>query len=571
MNKRDILSISLAVFIISNILLLLNIQKGEVQPWDEGLYAYRAREILNTNQWWEQTKVSLGGLYSSTYPPFVPWVMAINMKIFGTNLFSIRLFSVFCSSLTIFLFIYYFSKKFDLQITALIVLNLLLANHWFIYSRQGMVDIPLLFFIFSNLLATVEFLETDAKWKKILLGFAIAITFFLALMTKIILSLIPLLFLILLPKYYPKCKTKKIIIIYAIGFLLALPWYVHMSINYGYPFLSSLVPPHLFTVVEGNIKPLGILFYLNQLITSNPILIFAFFSVILRIKFISKNKTIFSGNFLSDVCFFWFILGIIIFSLAPTKLTHYTLYLLLPASYLTLEYIAKEINKEKYFTRFIYIMLFVIGLFWFFSPNLRQSIQTLNVDFHPILLTFFLITIVTITFIFFIERINNENFFFTTSSIVKLLYIVTIIILVRTIILEQSKPVGWVFGGEKIGNFLLNNKIDTIVYVFHKVNDSDTLNPQLAWYTNGLFSGKDKNKKIIFKPIPLGKIGLQEVKELAKYPGHHVVYYVYSDKINRKILAEIILEERTILKVTPNYIIFDKKVKKKRERKIIQI
>lgn len=204
MNKTDTNFISFSLLVLSFIVLIFNIELGEVQPWDEGLYAYRARAILESNQWWDQSSVSLGGLYSSTYPPLVPWMIALNLQIFGENLFAIRIFSVLCSTFAIFLFVFFLSKQFDYLITFLVGLNLLLSSHWLFYSRQGMTDIPLLFFILSNIIVTVKFLEEQYKTKQLVLGLLISFTFFLGLMTKIVLSFIPLLTLIFVYRYFPK-------------------------------------------------------------------------------------------------------------------------------------------------------------------------------------------------------------------------------------------------------------------------------------------------------------------------------------------------------------------------------
>lgn len=571
MSKKDIFFASFSTLILSTLILLFNIQKGEVQPWDEGLYAYRAREILNTNLWWDQTSVSLGGLYSSTYPPLVPWLMAINMKIFGVNLFSIRLLSVLCSSFTIFLFIYFFSKLFELQTTFLVGLNLLLTSHWFLYSRQGMTDIPLLFFIFLNILSIAKFLESSNKFHKKFYGFLISFTFSLALMTKIVLSFIPLLTLIFVAKYFPKEVTKKVILYYIIGLSIALPWYFYMSITYGASFVSALFPPHLFSVVEGNYKPLGIFYYINQLLVSNPLLTFAFLNTYFRIFKKNHNTIFFSRNFLSDIFFFWFLSALIIFSLAPTKLPHYTLYIQLPAFYLALEFISILFVKLPPTFRFFSILIFTIDIFWYFSPNFRQSLQSLEFVNFPISVIVLLASLSLMFFIYIMEKKIDDFKFFSYKTLPSLIFLFSIILIFTTILTNSRKPVGNIFGGEKTAKILLKNKESSFVYVFHKVNNSDTLNPQLAWYTNGLFFGKDKGKKIYFIPIPMNKIGLAEIKKVEKFPNQMIIYYIHSNKIQRKILTEYILAKRKILLVTPNYIVFGKQERFGREIEQIEI
>ncbi|MCX7908168.1 MAG: glycosyltransferase family 39 protein [Ignavibacteria bacterium] len=562
MNKKDIFFISLSAFILCNIILIFNIEKGEVQPWDEGLYAYRAREILKTDKWWDQVDISLGGLYSATYPPLVPWAIALNMKIFGVNLFSIRLFSVLCSSLLVFFFIFFFSRCFDYQIVFLLGLNILLSSNWIYYSRQGMTDIPLLLFIISNIFANVKFLEATNKKDKLFFGILISFTFFLSLMTKIVLSFIPIIALLFTLIYFNKSEFKRALIFYVIGFVCAFPWYAYMGLKYGWTFLSSLIPPHLFTPVEGNIKSLGFLYYFNQLIVSNPLIIFAFLYVLLRFKRFTLKTLFITNNYISDIFFFWFLVGTVIFTLAPTKLPHYTLYLILPGFYLALEYFSIHYDKQPLTEKFLIFILLLLSVFWYLSPSFRQSIQSFHFNFNPILLTLLILSLIVTLLIFFYEKNIKEEKFFTKKSLSILIYLFTISILVFTIIQFSLKPTGKIFGGEKTAKFLLQNNIQSFVYLFHFVNNSDTLNPQLAWYTNGFYFKRSNEKKVFFIPIPQGKIGLEETKKLQLFPDKYIVYYSYSNKIQRGIVFENLIQDRKIVLITPNYIVFGKIGKK---------
>ena len=56
---------------------------GEVQPWDEALYCVRANACLQFGAWLDQTQYAVGGLYSSTHPPLLIWLMAGFVKLFG--------------------------------------------------------------------------------------------------------------------------------------------------------------------------------------------------------------------------------------------------------------------------------------------------------------------------------------------------------------------------------------------------------------------------------------------------------------------------------------------------------
>lgn len=571
MNNKDIFFISFSAFILSIIILLFHIQEGEVQPWDEGLYAYRARAILETNQWWDQVDISLGGLYSATYPPLVPVVMALNMKIFGINLFAIRLFSVLCSATIIFLFIYFFAKFFDYQYSFLFGINILLSYHWLYYSRQGMTDVPLILLIFLTIIFTLKYAESIESKPRFAFGILISICFYLALMTKIVISFIPMITLLFIYKYFNKRTFTTAAQFYSLGFVAALPWYCYMSIKYGSTFISSLFPPHLFSIVESNTKPLGPFYYINQILISNPLLMFSYINVICRFSGKKLQNIFFTHNIVSDIFFFWFFIGLIVLSLAPTKLEHYTLYLIFPAYYLVLEFFSLKFNKISHSGRTLLFALFLLNIFWYFSPNFRRSSQSLYFEQFPFSILLLGFAFLLLVIIYVIERNTKADHFFSSKSIFMVSYIITISILIVTLLGIAHKPTGKVFGGEETAKFLIKNNVHSFVYIFHKVNDSDTLNPQLSWYTKGLFAGKKPNTKITYIPIPLNKLGLEEIKRLQDYPDEYVVYYTYDRKIPRRILVEAISMERKILLVTPNYVVFGKKERQVSESEIKRI
>ncbi|MCX7879042.1 MAG: glycosyltransferase family 39 protein [Ignavibacteria bacterium] len=561
--RNDInISVTFAIFILASLLLLFNIQKGEIQPWDEGLYAYRARGILESGNWWDQTQISLGGLYSSTYPPLVPWAIALNIKLFGENLFSIRFFSVVCSVLLITLFFLFFSKIYDYQKTFLVALNLLLSYHWFFYSRQGMTDIPLIFFIFSTILASYFFLENRTSNRKIFWGFLVSISFALCLMTKIVISLIPILFLIY---NFLRCRRRKEVVILTIFFLIglffALPWYLTMAFKYGSEFLSALFPPHLFYVVEGNTKSLGVFYYVNQLIIANPIAVLAFFSIFYRIKQIKFSKSFFSGILLVDFFIAWFILALLIFSLAPTKLPHYNLYILLPAMILSLHFLSFEYGKLSSNEKLLVFSFLLLSIAWYLSPQFRKSLSNFTFEVFPIFIFVALVLIFLLVIIEIFERKKEGKTFYLSLEVI--VYFFSVYLVALNITFESHKPAGNVFGGKIIVDFLNSHNVDSFVYVFHKVNDSDTLNPQLAWHFRNKFFGQSKKKgKVYFLPLQDAQIGLEKLRALDSFPDKYIVYYVSSVRFPSTIILLEIAKSREIIKITPNYILFGRKTKK---------
>ncbi len=324
----------IAVIIISllAIIIFINLGKEEIQPWDEGLYAIRAKSVLHYNDAWDQSGYSPGGLYSSTYPPLTIWCMSSFMALFGENGFSVRLFSAICSVLSL-IFIYFIAlrimqKKF--AITASVLMEGTLV--WDKFSRQGMTDIPLAFFFILTFWAVIKFRESNESKRLIAPLIVFTIGFAFALMTKIVISFLPLLFVFLI--FLEKGNNKRYLLIASIiAIALASPWYIYMINHYGQPFYQALFVPHIYTVVETNSPKLGMLYYLNQMLISNPLIIFSFFFLII-IFFKNTRKLLLQGSdnvFIISSSMLWFFLSFVVLSLARTKMLHYTLYMLPPA------------------------------------------------------------------------------------------------------------------------------------------------------------------------------------------------------------------------------------------------
>lgn len=566
MQKLNHFTLGFSIAMLSAIILFFNLNKGEVQPWDEGLYAYRAKSIVDHNCWLDQTKYTLGGLYSSTYPPLVPWIISLNFKIWGANLFSIRAFSVICSIILITSLTLFFSRQYSQQLVFLFATNLLIAQHWILYSRQGTTDVPLICFIFLSVIFAIKFIESERKSESIVFGSAFTLTIFLGLMTKIVLSYLPIIIFIPLVILKEKKKALSLSIYFLLGTFFAFPWYIQMYLKYGWDFLSALFPPHLYSAVEGNIKPLGIFYYLNQLIVGNPIVIFGFFSLIRNFNKFNFKRLIDRKGWIYSIFYVWALLGILIFSLAPTKLPHYTLYMLLPLIILSLDFIDLELTRISSKQKVIAFCIYAIGLFWSVSPNFRRQIS--SGSFEQILpLNYILIGGFTILgLIVLLTKETQVQQWLGKFSFDLSLFSTTIVLIVLVILNLSLHPTGNVFGGEKAANWLLNNRTKTFVYLYHQYtnNNSDTLNPQLAWYTKGAYFVHDTSKKILYVPIKKKNIGLEQVKITRHYPNYPLVYYIANKDFRSIILLHEIGRYRPILFITPNYIIFGKMFRKPR-------
>src|SRR3990170_4016742 len=90
LNKRSFVVASL---LLVGLLRFVNLGFGEIQEWDEALYAVRAKSVANFGDWLDQSNHSVGGLYSASHPPLFVWLTALGYEVLGISNFSTRLWS----------------------------------------------------------------------------------------------------------------------------------------------------------------------------------------------------------------------------------------------------------------------------------------------------------------------------------------------------------------------------------------------------------------------------------------------------------------------------------------------
>lgn len=558
-NKHPI---AISILILSSLIILFNISAGEVQPWDEGLYAYRARVIIQNNSFIDQTPWAIGGLYSSSYPPLIPIAISFAIKLFGNSTFSIRFFSTLCSILTLVCFFYYFTRRYPIPLVFLFTANLLISFHWLFYSRQGMTDIPLVCFIFLTIIFAQHTIEKLEEKNRFIYGILTTIIFSFALMTKVVVSLIPLIFLVALIIKKEKKKFFSVAPFFLSGIFLALPWYLFMTFHYGTEFASVLIPMHLFVPVENHIQKLSFLYYVNQIIVSNPIFILGLINLVLLI---ANPSNLQRYHIFELTMILWSAFGLIFFSFAVTQLQHYTVYLLLPINFLAMDYVHREKTFGIKIISTTLILLFLASL-WYFTGDFRKYLSQ-NLSLPIIILSLSLLLILVLFLVLsFSNKVAN---YLTKISLENVVLFLNILILIITIISLQTQPVGKIFGGEAISKILLELKDEKLVYIYHYYNESDKFNPQISWYTNGKFLSGNEGDSTLRFPLPRKKgiiAKLRMFKDLGKY---NVLYYIADKKLPYQIVINELASTRKIIAITPNYILFGKTTKKIKEQNII--
>jgi len=572
MNKYTARHTAISIIFFFSFILFIKLDMGEVQPWDEGLFAVRAQSINKYNAYWDQTQYSIGGLYSATYPPLTVWVMALNMRIFGEKLIAIRLLSALCASVSL-IFIFLLARRLmNNDLALLSIIALAVTGTWNYYARQGMTDIPLVAFILMSLWTLLKLLESDRKYKTLLWTLILAIAFGAALMTKIVISFIPLLF-ILIALFRPEFKRYRFPLILAsiLGIGIALPWHLYMIKAHEYEFYRAFYAPHLYSSVENNSPILGLFYYINQMIVSNPFLLLGLIFIPLYYwKFRPKRelnpeieindkieKKIQIKAYLTEVLVMWLGIGFVIFSLAETKNPHYLLYLIPPAILLAGKYF-RESEKSTISPRLRWFILsvLVISIFWSFNYDLRQGIKNLLTlrEFQFQSFMFILMAGALIGYGFKAASSNLEKLLAVFSR--KLCFLFLILLVIRLVLTNSLYPPGNTFGGKVTADYLQKFHKQTFVYVYHRHNASDALNPQLAWYTKGWSIGKMKNHKMLNVPLPRNLVNLNTISSTDTLSNIMLIYQIPQDFALAHTVMRELGEVRPLIRRTSDYAIF---------------
>ena len=110
--EKRFLLLALIVVCLASTNLFARLGLETVTEWDESLYVTSAAEMLQNGQWAATTFE--GRLdYFNSKPPLNVWLIATSFKLFGVNLWSMRLPSAFAGLATVILLMWWLRHAFD--------------------------------------------------------------------------------------------------------------------------------------------------------------------------------------------------------------------------------------------------------------------------------------------------------------------------------------------------------------------------------------------------------------------------------------------------------------------------
>ncbi|MEX2115509.1 MAG: glycosyltransferase family 39 protein [Bacteroidota bacterium] len=345
----------------------------DLQAWDEALYTVRAQAIIRFGEWIDQSALAIDGLYSSLHPPLYVWLTAFMFQLFGEEEWSARFISALAGAATLPI-IALLGKRLANPETGLVAALFFGLNPFVtFFARQGQLDSLLVFLLTLSVYYFVKALEEEGPKAPLLAG----LTLGLALMTKLFVAfVIPaavFLFVIRGTNRPGKIVIVRLVTALAVAATISIPWHAFMALTYadGNPLFffvqSSLMEEALYGI-EGHVQPLGILYYINQIIVLLPAAAFLFFSGV-REFHTSRDST-------AGLLWSLFILLFLISSLMKTKLAVYTLPMLVPISLLAAtvlwNHVVKPFQRKSWFLLMAGTSFFLI---WSFSQECRTAVK----------------------------------------------------------------------------------------------------------------------------------------------------------------------------------------------------
>jgi Dolichyl-phosphate-mannose-protein mannosyltransferase len=294
-------------------LLILNSGHNSLMAHDEGLYAWRSRQMFDSGDWinpWMEPHHKTPGIY---------WLIACVYKLFAVNEFSVRLPSAIAGIFSVIL-LYEIGKIILNEAVAWLAAAIFSVEFlWLQYCRLGTPDVPMVCLILLGIMALLK-AELNPKFSY-LYGFIAGLSFSLGLLIRGLMIFVPIVallpYLIWEHRRHRHLSNPIFYIAFCIGLIPTCLWLLLNWQRFGINTLTKIIDFFVYLSSQerdGN----GIIFYFwNVPIKAFPWSLFSLLGLVVALlRPIPRYQLILVG------C------PLMIFtevSLFPTRLSHYSL------------------------------------------------------------------------------------------------------------------------------------------------------------------------------------------------------------------------------------------------------
>jgi 4-amino-4-deoxy-L-arabinose transferase len=256
--------------------------------------------------------------------PLPLWLMAGSIKLFGVNEIAVRLPSILLSSIGIVLTFkigtYFFNKRVGLFAAFLFSVNGLIIELTAGRVATDHIDITFMFFILLAVFLTTQFIKRRSLFFSLLIGASIGAAVLSKWLTGFI--VLPIWLFLVIDSNSFNIKTIIIHFTWIIFTIVAvtLPWqlYIFKEFPLEAAYESSFNLGHFTKIIEG--RSGSVFFFIDRIRINYGELIY------LPLLWFLWKVVKRPGNFKQLALFIWFLVPLIIFSFAKTKMQAYLLF-----------------------------------------------------------------------------------------------------------------------------------------------------------------------------------------------------------------------------------------------------
>jgi 4-amino-4-deoxy-L-arabinose transferase-like glycosyltransferase len=571
---RTSCSLSLPPLVVYGLLLavffcaLWQLPSLELQPYDEGYYALRAKAILHFGCWLNQADYAIGGFYSASHPPLHIWLMVLSAKIFGLSEFALRLPSLIMLVLFLLTLVFCASRSSlpCASLCALIVCGFLPLLLW--YGRLAHLDSTLIVFSLLQVHFYLRYTDTNRLTFAALAGVMLGG----ALLSKVLVGMFPALALTLFELYrllmrYTSLKkaTLALAVFYAIGLTVGLSWFVWMCRTHG-EYLQQYVELFLTDRIARNQTlseyRTGVFYYLNVVLTRFPL---STLSVMWLWRF--SHQAAFREPY-RVLWLLWAALTFLLLSLAQTKLLWYALLFLPPLALITAESLALLLDalQDAPLSRSAQVSLMVLlyASAWSLLQPLHREVLDALLTRDVALIGQWLGLLcglggAGVFGLWLLRRMASR-----AATLLALILAVSTGAALQTVF--HGLPFVQLYAGAKIvGDYLQQHApVQLIHLVSQKRVVEKSFNPQFSYYLNGVDVNAERwgvQMNYVYLPVS-DTLGLRQALSL---PGRALVVVEKTARAGRRLTIELFDEFAPLAKQmnmhavldTPNYVVYE--------------
>ena len=271
-------------------------------------------------------------------------------------------------------------------------------------------------------------------------------------------------------------------------------------------------------------------------------------------KNLISNTTISTANWVISMSWLWFVLTLIVLSVAPTKNPHYVVALIPPAIVVSIHAYTRILQLQNYRLILLVWLFLLCTLAWSALPSLRVDVKQDPMAYMPLIGAALLCGAMLMLLPKKVVAIVSAQF----SQRIILLVLAVSVVNASRVVWKPGKD-QYVSGGRAVATELIESGTTSFTYLFHEHNEADSLNPQLAWYTAGWMLGQEPGRTYYPVAMPEQTASLDVLAQVAFSTTPYVVYYrtTQADSVQTNVLAALSVGY-SVLEKTTNYTLLSK-------------